>query len=852
MKNKDPGRRHDRSRINWPSCRRHWRSSVDIATTTEPTCTTHDQPDHRPIASGSSLLNRLWYTGDVAGISILLVAVAVVVLTHFPNGRLIGQDASVYYLPMFHYPGERLGSWEIPAWNPYQYGGSPFAADPESGWMYFPAMILYSLFSLSTATTLFLIVHYLLSSFGTFFYARVLGLNAAGATVAAAGFVTTTWYYRMSVSSPAYIQFAAWLPVTFIFLELALRRHSAHRLLFAGIASFAFSQIVGSWLGKGTVYAGLAVGLYVLYRSLIAPSKSSDSLASRVRTFVFLGVSMALWTAALQAAGLLPRLEYHAVSNLSNGYQDSVANTDGWRLADVAGLVTGPTSSAPGDILLVLAIIGLVVARGRLHAGYFGGLLVIVVALAIREPNPIAQMFAFLPRVGAIHDHFRHHIFTLAYFPISILAGIGVTLFTSRPRLPAMAFGALAVPFALVWVIGLDSSPIAPRDRLLTAPVICILAVLHRADGVALARRLLVGLILLAHLGSFLPHVETIGRTQSGPVMEADLDDYYSASGAVHYIRERDTDRGGPARYFGYDPSLGQEVTGFFVPYRRQFNLPETSALEVNNRATVHHLHDIQGQNNPLQIKLYQDLFTTLNGAPQDYHEASVFESGLESPYLDLLGVRYIIVPARFPANRSDLSRLLERHPTVYQDRSVRVLERSSAFQRGWIVHETMEVASASRAFEMVQSGRIDPRMTAPFDGEALSETDHISSRESVTLLDYKPEAMRYRTLTDAEGLFVTSEINYPGWHAYVDGKRAATGIAYGAFRAVKVPADEHVVEFRFESRTLYMGVWISILGHLTLLGLALRVVTRAVRSRPVPAPDAGDRNRQALVRVIA
>ena len=58
--------------------------------------------------------------------------------------------------------------------------------------------------------------------------------------------------------------------------------------------------------------------------------------------------------------------------------------------------------------------------------------------------------------------------------------------------------------------------------------------------------------------------------------------------------------------------------------------------LAVNNRATLHGLHDIQGYN-PVQLQAYVDYMRVLNGTSQDYHDANVLESGLDSPLLDLL-----------------------------------------------------------------------------------------------------------------------------------------------------------------------------------------------------------------------
>src|SRR5215218_2783064 len=52
----------------------------------------------------------------------------------------IGSDAATQYYPFYHLLGESLRSGTIPGWNPYQFSGTPFAADPPHRWTYLPAM----------------------------------------------------------------------------------------------------------------------------------------------------------------------------------------------------------------------------------------------------------------------------------------------------------------------------------------------------------------------------------------------------------------------------------------------------------------------------------------------------------------------------------------------------------------------------------------------------------------------------------------------------------------------------------------------------------------------------------------
>jgi uncharacterized membrane protein YfhO len=65
------------------------------------------------------------------------------------------------------------------------------------------------------------------------------------------------------------------------------------------------------------------------------------------------------------------------------------------------------------------------------------------------------------------------------------------------------------------------------------------------------------------------------------------------------------------------------------------------------------------------------------------------------------------------------------------------------------------------------------------------------------------------------------SEIYYPEWHAYIDGKEVAMVKTNFLLRGVHVPAGKHTVEFRFISPSFEQGRMISMAanGIILLIG---------------------------------
>ena len=85
-------------------------------------------------------------------------------------------------------------------------------------------------------------------------------------------------------------------------------------------------------------------------------------------------------------------------------------------------------------------------------------------------------------------------------------------------------------------------------------------------------------------------------------------------------------------------------------------------------------------------------------------------------------------------------------------------------------------------------------------------------------------------TRADGRRLLVLTDVFYPGWIARVDGVEVPIQRADFAFRAVGVPAGEHVVEFRYEPASVRYGALLSLAGAIVLLAL-IATVRRGART---------------------
>src|SRR5215212_3287541 len=76
------------------------------------------------------------WRADLAAVSALLVLTVVGAWGFLQTKNVFGWDAITFFYPWYSLLGESLGSGSIPGWNQYQFSGTPFAADPQSGWAY--------------------------------------------------------------------------------------------------------------------------------------------------------------------------------------------------------------------------------------------------------------------------------------------------------------------------------------------------------------------------------------------------------------------------------------------------------------------------------------------------------------------------------------------------------------------------------------------------------------------------------------------------------------------------------------------------------------------------------------------
>jgi len=237
------------------------------------------------------------------------------------------------------------------------------------------------------------------------------------------------------------------------------------------------------------------------------------------------------------------------------------------------------------------------------------------------------------------------------------------------------------------------------------------------------------------------------------------------------------------------------------------------------NDSRTSYFHKSLGGYHGAKLKRYQELIdfhlmparTRIGDLLQERTSMAQMDSLLASEgVLNMLNTRYI----------------------KYDDKAAPILN-TNALGAAWFVDELRWVKNADE--EITALGTIDPARTALVDeryrgtlGAARAVADPSAS---VQLDSYRTNEIAYTVRSAQGGVVVFSEIWYgPDWKASMDGQPVDHVRANYVLRAMAVPAGEHKVVFKVESKAYNTAQPIALAGSILVLLLVLGVVVMELR----------------------
>lgn len=769
----------------------------------------------------------------VGGFAALLVGFfwQVLLLTEYQVPRGGGDLASFLY-PVYSFAARNLQQGVIPLWNPYQYGGMPFAADMQTG-MFYPINFLTLLFARPftyQAMEGLAILHYFMAGVFMYVFLRGLGVGrtgsfAGGTAFAFSGFAVAHLGHLNMLSS------VVWLPLVLHFFHRAFATGRAFWAVAAG-AAYGISILPGHV--QITLYLGLFLVLYWVWgmASEVWMKRREGWRWPALRQFASLPIAL-LVAFGLAAIQLLPSFELTGLSvRAALSYEKAAEyavtplgfitlviphflgpdSTDFWgvkgNLTEVYGYV--------GIVTMLLAALALLVTSYRQAWKWFFAVgAVFFLLLSLGQDTVLhGWLYRFVPGFDKVRAPGRFLFFF--DFAVAVLAGIGVDsiarplLRRDRPAVKLVSrFSAALLGVGMVGALFFYQLLLSSQDK---DPVIYRRVEAATSGLVMTLVFLAVGLVVLL-LHRY--HGRWRGLIPVLAIMVIVVDLFSSG--------------------WSYNTTTQDALEGFNHPQVMRFLQEDREAFRIDSATNVydvwqpsnnlnHDIGDVQGLFNPMTLADFLAYWNSMGSR--------------SSPSYDLLNAKYVV------AHKDVVLDWAKYKPVLTDAPKVNVYQNTRALPRAMVV-PSARVLPREAMLEQLRSPDFSAMEAVLLEKGPVHTPPSIQFPRRVLSVSYPtPNRVLVEAETAESAYLFLGDVMYPGWTARVDGQAAPVRRANYLFRAVDLPPGKHTVEFVFEPRTWTLGWAISFVFFLAILvtiGLsALRrsqpdvVAERSVREDPV------------------
>ncbi len=676
------------------------------------------------------------------------------------------------------------GEWGL--WNPSMFNGDILLATEEPAvsspltWIAVLMPVALS-FTFTAAITLFI------AAAGAFFLARELECREGTALVAAIG-----WSLANSVVMFLLVSMGAtwaWAPLVF----LGVRRVARDRdLRAAGLLTFALTALVVSAHPESLLFVVILGALYGLFELWSGGLSAHRRAKSSPLHAIALAIGAGVIALALNAIHLLPfaeamphTMEYqhrqtifqyaprgvppeHALGRMATTFFPYLHSRP-WNFARAAP--QSHTTGAVGSIILGLALYGLWRRRSAERA-FFGALALFCVVTGA-EWRPVAKALSRIPLVDiALFDRMSIG----AALALAVLAALGAEELCRRER----DRGAVVTMIAVLLVVAAGNalflrSAVVSHQPMRFGDYVIVAEIALLAVACFLARRRALPLLLGALL---VQRVVSIGDVYK-PLPQRVAYPPIPILEPLKHVKE-------PFRIVGHSNTFPIAM------------------------ATMYELEDARGFSGMTLLRYRETVDLWSREQPVFYNRVD----DLTRPFLSFLNVRYAILWYRDAV--PDGWRVVARQPGSSLIENTRAIERA-------FVPRSVRVGYAPNInlLQMALESDFRARAWIEAPGPAYERGNGPGRVSSITR-----RRLGYDLTADmqGDGWIATSILAWPGWRAYVDGKRIETQIVNHAFVAVHVPQGRHQVRLTYWPRSFVIGRAIS---AATLLLLVIFAVVR-------------------------
>jgi hypothetical protein len=722
------------------------------------------------------------------------VAVLALISTVFFWGHITGnvfmwEDFMEMYYPFQHFAAKGFHSGHIPFWNPYVFAGMPFTADLQNGFFYIGHQLVYLLSGGNLSVHLlqvFLVVHYFIAMVGAWKLSKTLGASnwggiLSGLTYGLSGFLVVRMIHH------AVLIHLAWFPlIVALFYKGVTERNYYY--------SFLCSIVLGITLLSGhpqmTLYIVFFLGalaMFILINDFRNPEKKKTIVSAIVNMIipVVLGVG-------IYAIQFLPAQELAPISRRAEmTYQQAL---------------DGAMSPSQIFTLVLPKLLGYSGAEPKPDSEfwfegkqryyywetvvYFGvvGLILMVVALASNRLGGLRWFLLGMGLLGLFYgmgDKFFIHslVWNLPFFK----------LFRNPVRMASF----LVLGASVLSGFGLDEL-ISNNSNLIEK---------NKLAKVGLISGLVVALLGLLTVTGFIPKIfgatqEVLQSSSSSGVIALIIG---AAVGIISYLVLK-----------GSFPKFGAVIAILVLTIIDLFAFGIKQNQGMVNPEQVYQATNDEPSMQGLKSNPPKDIFRVnmrnQQGMLMKRNQGCISDIMLIEGYNPLL-LQRIIPPAKDESTSNDL--LNVKFGIETDDKGgAGLTERKTAYPHVRFVYNAIVTNDDSSASKLMKDPSMDFSKTAVVnsDKKLNLSADGVGT---ANITSYDNQQISIDAQTDKNGLLLLSEIWFPAWKVFIDGKETNLLRTNYSLRGVEVPSGKHKVEFKYESVAFDNGLIITSISGL-------------------------------------
>lgn len=764
-----------------------------------------------------------------------------------PTDVFLGGDMKDLIITTYEYREDSFDRYEqIPFWDTFKYSG---AFSMLTITHYYPTDFLFILYFESYFINFFMLIHVFLAGVFTYCFARSLKLNKYASLVSGVIYMFSGSVIMRIANSTSTMASIALIPLNFLMLKRLIDNPNIKNSIFLGL-TLALQIFAGEF--NYFFYASIGLGLFFLFSIFTSKqNKTKIILFPALSLLIGLSISSIYLIPSLEFTTYLNRIDGNLMEGSGYEYTTSAGSLplpqmitsimpfafgDGWQ-----GIYWGAPEQSElyfylGIFPLLLALLSLLFVRNK-YTWFFFGLAVFALLFSLGKYTPFFYiLFKIVPGVNLFRIPSK--MMVLYSLSIAIMSGFGVSYLLNKIKAKDKKI-LKNISKGLFWITTLSFIAVVLTFLFKTQIISFGENMLHTmyyqtyVDSIFVQRHSYESLLIL---------IESAYNIISKAVLSFSI--FVLLTLLLFYLRVKDKISRNKFKvlliillfsdvaFFG----IGIHSTSF----GSSDNLIENKeVLEFLNqddtlyRVLVTDQREIFSQYASVKYNIQQFLG---KGSSRLTHFDTFLKDGLNivDPTHSMVKWGSLTVPANL-TNHSYSSKLLGMMNVKYlvslealnnkdfifvnKLNDIYIYENKKLLPRAFVVPEAKFVDDPASILNKMKLDYFNPK-------DIIILEKQIKIKESKTKQDYKeakiayysPNKITIKVETDSPSFLVLSEVWYPGWKAYDNGKELEIYKTNYVIRSVYLDEGQHNVEFVYDSIYFKIGKTISILTLVFIL----------------------------------